>query len=240
MEIQDSSLLSLNEFATASQVAGGEYFMKWAGSDEDPKKITFTDLLASIQMYFSAGFNQHLEISWFSEDGSYPAGATPSVNSLLLNTTTGKVLKYTAGNWVVNANFDTQTVYICDKSKVKGSSDLNAYSLAMLSAGTYFYISKVSKTLRMTQESVLGKGEAVTTIAAKTNTSYDITGTVNELNVQSFENSFETETLISWNAGASPSLTMAAGMIMVSNIILQPNKRTVMVISRNTYALGQG
>lgn len=249
MDIEFDELLPLNQLDQVnSAIPATDYFMLWKDNDEDPKRILYSKLVEQIGSSVLGGFSGH---EFIQDYGAATVIASPKANDKWLNTYTNLMYYYVVGSgWVLkpysgkpDGYTSPTTVYICDKSQIiplaPAPVDNNVYSLSIKGANDYYLISKVLRTPRMKQESVLGKGNAVTTIAAKTNTSYDITGTVNELNVQSFENSFETETLISWSAGASPSLTMAAGMIMVSNIILQPNKRTVMVISRNTYALGQ-
>ena len=75
-EIDDTQLLSLNDFQEVSSFTKDKNIMVWKNGDEDPSKISGTNFIASMRQLFVEGVNAFQLVDYFSKTA--PVVADPS------------------------------------------------------------------------------------------------------------------------------------------------------------------
>ena len=112
-EIDDTQLLSLNDFQEVSHFTEDKNIMVWKNGDEDPSKISGTNFIGSLRQMFVEGVNAFQQVDYFSQ--SAPTVADPSGGETWVSYE-GKLYQYdmSTSQWIFQMLADENTVYIAD------------------------------------------------------------------------------------------------------------------------------
>ena len=107
-EIDDTQLLSLNDFQQVSHFTEDKSLMVWENGDEDPSKISGTNFIASMRQLFIEGVNAFQVVDYFSQ--SAPTVADPSGGETWVSYD-GKLYQYDASTsqWIFESLADENT-----------------------------------------------------------------------------------------------------------------------------------
>ena len=138
-EIDDTQLLSLNDFQEVNNFTEDKNIMVWEASDEDPSKISGTNFIASLRQMFVEGVNAFQTVDYFSQSAPTvpdPSGAEKWVSY------DGKLYQYdmSTNQWIFSRLVDENTVYIADAAEPIGVK--RRYSVIFRN-GTYILLSMV-------------------------------------------------------------------------------------------------
>ena len=138
-EIDDTQLLSLNDFQEVSHFTEDKNIMVWEASDEDPSKISGTNFIASMRQLFVEGVNAFQVVDYFSQTA--PTIPDPSGGETWVSYD-GKLYQYdmSTSQWIFGSLVDENTVYIADAAMPIGIK--RRYSVIFRN-GTYILLSMV-------------------------------------------------------------------------------------------------
>ena len=135
-EIDDTQLLSLNDFQEVSSFTEDKNIMVWEAADEDPSKISGANFIASMRQLFVEGVNAFLQVDYFSQTA--PVVDDPSGGETWVSYD-GKLYVYNS-QWIFESLVDENTVYIADAAMPIGVK--RRYSVIFRN-GTYILLSLV-------------------------------------------------------------------------------------------------
>ena len=138
-EIDDTQLLSLNDFQEVSHFTEDKSLMVWENGDEDPSKISGTNFISSLRQMFVEGVNAWMTVDYFSQTA--PTVPDPSGGEKWVSYD-GKLYQYnmSTSQWVFESFADENTVYIADAAMPIGIK--RRYSVIFRN-GTYILLSMV-------------------------------------------------------------------------------------------------
>lgn len=139
VEIDDTQLLSLNDFQEVSSFTEDKNIMVWEAANEDPSKISGANFIASMRQLFVEGVNAFLQVDYFSQTA--PVVADPSGGETWVSYD-GKLYQYdlSTSQWIFGSLVDENTVYIADAAMPIGVK--RRYSVIFRN-GTYILLSMV-------------------------------------------------------------------------------------------------
>lgn len=138
-EIDNTQLLSLNDFQEVSHFTEDKNIMVWEVGDEDPSKISGTNFIGSMRQLFVEGVNAFLQVDYFSQTAPVVPGLRGEETWLSYD---GKIYEYDyhTSQWIYLGLADENTVYIADAAPPLGKK--RRYSVIFRN-GTYILLSAV-------------------------------------------------------------------------------------------------
>ena len=138
-EIDDTQLLSLNDFQEVSHFTEDKSIMVWGNGDEDPSKISGTNFIGSLRQLFVEGVNAFQVVDYFSK---YAPTADERSDEKSWVSYDGKIYQYdmATSQWIFQVLADENTVYIADAAEPIGVK--RRYSVIFRN-GTYVLLSAV-------------------------------------------------------------------------------------------------
>lgn len=139
-EIDDTQLLSLNDFQEVSHFTEDKSIMVWENGDEDPSKISGTNFIASMRQLFVEGVNAFQVVDYFHPIApvvSDPIGGETWVSY------DGKLYQYdiSTRKWVFDSFANENTVYIANAAEPIG---VNRRFSVIFRNGTYVLLSMIN------------------------------------------------------------------------------------------------